>query len=977
MPDIKIPALFKKSFLDGDGILSVRGDEGLLYLLLNSNQSFPQDIAHGEDKLLVLDLKASQEQDVKIGDSETLSLRIKGGAEVGSELDIIRPDEDTSLLDAYNVKQFINDDTMYLVFRFDGQAEIGAALAQKWGNFGVDAGGEIHYAYLRPFRIPGHTSQAVLQEFFHHLRFPQNVVNLKQNPIPGEVLSLTYGGYLSANAGATWGYSITKSTDIALNKLDTTSAVQVEARAALSLGYHLAGHFELQVRRARSDDEKWARVTVKKAKARAFEGAADLDVNAEIETKGLPEKPDAFLEGLLEVRTTDLINKIKPILEADPQELIILLNNKIDDLTKHFFTAYLSKPLEEISSNQEINTLYNKLSEVKTIHDQLGYKVVGFIEDHLDDLDIDSVIDTIKEATKDLKEATGLEKIIDSDVWEFLNVLVDKEWIDLIDNTDDAFDTLKEKIETLKKVNLARLLTFIEAKKKALDLDDLFQKLEQLNPADLKQTAYTHLQELIHRLTGKLTAELSEEDIAKVQNEIKEILDNLQDFKKKLYDQFKEALNRSYELSIAYRYRHAKDNEALLDVEINLAAQEDNKNGVLFPSGTTLMKHALAGDFDKVLQFAANDRLVVRKGLLTHKVNQSSQINVHLFGWKYSTLHELITKTEHMIEQKDNGILHIYDIESQSIEKRKRRGEETEVMLAFNVISKGFQPKGSDLDKVLDAVSSLSSNYALRIKDPVTSEDELLEYLKFADYLKLIPKDYAGQRLDTENNNDHVIGFLREIESQLGIGENKDFGKVSVNYRLRYDGNALLHVFKSSQIDLAAEARRALRTVTAFAYQQFKPFRDMAEAYSEPAFYQHWKNNGLKTNVPGTLDFILDHPGKRISLSRQSRLNLDVLYDIEDDFIKALNRLDRILDRVAAEGGKPDRSDLEKVLKKFTSFQPKLNKWFGFGGRSVIHPFLAVLNRLTTAATGGRAWTTTLELKFEINDKTITKFLVS
>ena len=140
--------------------------------------------------------------------------------------------------------------------------------------------------------------------------------------------------------------------------------------------------------------------------------------------------------------------------------------------------------------------------------------------------------------------------------------------------------------------------------------------------------------------------------------------------------------------------------------------------------------------------------------------------------------------------------------------------------------------------------------------------------------------------------------------------------------------------------------------------------------------YQYWKSQGLQTTVPGSLEYKIGS-SKKIVLSQHTRLLLDVLYDVEDSFIKSLLKLDKILKSVAVKKRKPKAADLEKILTKFVGFQLKLNKWFGFGGRAVIHPFLAVLNRLITEANGGRAWTTTLEMKFQQNDKLVTKFLIS
>jgi len=101
------------------------------------------------------------------------------------------------------------------------------------------------------------------------------------------------------------------------------------------------------------------------------------------------------------------------------------------------------------------------------------------------------------------------------------------------------------------------------------------------------------------------------------------------------------------------------------------------------------------------------------------------------------------------------------------------------------------------------------------------------------------------------------------------------------------------------------------------------------------------------------------------------------MYGVEEDFIKSLLRVAALLAKVK-QGIDVTLPELERVLEKFVSFQSKLDKRFNFKERSVIHPFLAVINRLSDkVATEERPWTTTLEIKLEIGDQSITKFLTS
>lgn len=982
MTETKLSNLLDKSILNGDGTVTIRGDKDTLSNLLQSDAPFTDD---NIDEIFILDIRASPADDLKIGDAENLALGVKANASLVASLDIIRngDDEGIALLNEYGQEGFLTNDSMYLAFQVDADASVGAELKEKWakyglgGSFGIEVGGEVHFAYLRPFRVAGYTARGTLTEFFKHLRLPQNVQRVKDIPEPGEVLRLAYGGYLNASADLSWGYSMTRSTGHSLRTLDLKEKIFLEAKAKVGLAFGLAGNFEVEVRRCPEKDENWARVTVKKDRTRSFEFAADLNVNADIETKGLPAKPSEFLEGILGLRATNLLNQINGYVDqfadTDPKKIVDKLKEKADGLGKRFLDEFtnnvLGKTLDEISSNTDIQNLHKILVEIQQTHDELGARFVGFLEDELDGIDLASLIDKLKVVTNDMKEATGLQNLTDSKVWRLLEVLVDKEWIDLIENTDGAFEDLKGKIESIERANLDQLKTFIDTKKKALNLGVLLDDLASIDPSELQKDINTYLQDILERITGigaEQLKKLNIKEIGDVQKKIKELQGEIERFTERLYKQFKEALNRSYELSLAYQYRFARENDALLDVDINIAAKETQQNGMTIRSGADLMKDAVNGDFRDVFKFATLDRVVIRKGVLTHKVSRSHELSINLFGWQSSRIEELITKVEEVIEQKDDGVLHVYGIEAESISKRKRRDEQTAQNLAFKVLAEGFQPTGKDHERTIDVVTAMSSSYDLRVKDPDTSRKELREYLEFANDLGLIPIGYGG-----------VDGYLNEIAGELGLVSDDRFGAATLKYHLKYDAASMLNVFLSlEENQLRTISRNTLRSVANFAYRDFQPFRGVAEAYVEPDM----QSADLKTNLHGSFNYYInteDGQIKKIQLSRQERLILDVLYSIEEKFVKELLELDIIME-TAADGHRPKIDELEDSLKKFVRFQTKLNKWIDFNDRAVVPPFIAVLNTLTGVATKKpRTWKTTLEMKFEVNGKTVTKLLLA
>ena len=947
----KLSELLTKEFLNGDGLLTIQDNDSLFSLLLNSDESLSKKIFEGNDKLLIFNLDVNQVKDLSLGNSNSFSLSIKGGVKLNFELKLIwHGDEDISTLKEFNVENYLNDDIVFLILELSGEGEANATLKQSWanygvsGNFGIDAGGDAKFIYLRPFVISKNTPKSLFKTFFSNLRLPQNVLAIDKVPIEGEVLSFTYGGYLKMNAGIKWGYSINKMTDISFEQLNIKSKAYIQAKAGLNLGYKLAGNFDIQVTKGEKGDS-WARVILKKSKERNFEIAVDLSVGAKIETESLPDTPNEFLEAILDLRTTDLITKINALIQ-DPDKAIDLLKTELDDLTKYFLEKYLGKTLDQISSNQEIKDVYNRLNNIKEVYDELGSKMVGYLEDVIDEIDVNSIIGKIEKATDDLTNAIGLEKISENLVWEFLKIISDSEWIDIIQNVNWAFDKLKEKIKTIKKSNLDALKEFIDKKKASLNLDSLFKDIELLDPDKLKDNTNKYLIELVHRITGDKIKDLDDK-----LNEAKKIVFKVKDFSDSLYKKFKEALNSSYELSLAYNYRHSDEKDALIDVEINLSTN----------NGTELMQQALVGDFSSIFKIATDSQVLIHKGLLTHKIKRSSQLNISIFGWDYNCTSKLITNTEETIQQKDDGILYIYNTEVSSEEIINSDGETTEVKLVFNIISKCFQQTDKEAAEVIDTIDSLSSNYSLKINDPVTTDDELLKYIQLADYLQLIPAETGLQ------------GFLQEIKSQL----NSDYGNVSLFYRIKYDSTALLNIFTLPETALNANSRYALRNIGSVGYSEYSFFANLSEVYKEDSNYFRKKSDNLRIDSPGDFEYPTTS-GEKISLNQHQRKNLFEMYSYEDDFIKSLLHLKKIINSAESQNTKPEIEDLENSFKIFVNYQSILNEWMEFGGRSVINPLLAVLNRLTSIVSGNnKPYVTTLEIMFEKGNKTTRKFLVS
>ncbi len=271
---------FSKSFLDGKGNLELKTDNGAWKVLWEEDEPFHP----GVDKIADLSVcVASGDEPVRLGEAGNLDLTVSAEADAGGAVELVWPSEkDTNeLVKAYDLTSFLNDDQLYVALIFKGSAGAGAdAMLPQGGlsaSFRIGAGASAGYTHLRSFaRTLG--ARTILEELFQDTRFPQCVDEVTEIPEPGEVLALTYGGYLQLGATLNWGYRLNGVKGWQPGELDLSFSYLVKVAASMSLDYKLAGRHTLQARRGHAAG--WVRFIVNKKKDATLGFAADLDVDA-------------------------------------------------------------------------------------------------------------------------------------------------------------------------------------------------------------------------------------------------------------------------------------------------------------------------------------------------------------------------------------------------------------------------------------------------------------------------------------------------------------------------------------------------------------------------------------------------------------------------------------------------------------------------------------------------------------------------
>jgi hypothetical protein len=222
----------------------------------------------------------------------------------------------------------------------------------------------------------------------------------------------------------------------------------------------------------------------------------------------------------------------------------------------------------------------------------------------------------------------------------------------------------------------------------------------------------------------------------------------------------------------------------------------------------------------------------------------------------------------------------------------------------------------------------MSVQYALTYRDDKTKAEELTQYLDLAAMLGLIP------------NRELLIA---ELNSQFPDG----LGKVTVDYVVRYDDQAVRNAFTLSGDELADLARRTARQVIGAAYTGRDEKDWLARvgfAYQSPAFYELYKkgfpavlSDGKGVTLPG---WFTGGVPQQVALDDGMRLVIVKLFNVEKSYVKRLVSLDEVVDKLIKDKKPIPLKTLQKASGDFVSFADDLD------GISRENSFFAIFDKL-------------------------------
>lgn len=930
MPNLNLSKKDIPLWFSGEGEVVVQLNSGAL------NQPVPADAGN----LLNVNFNAGADQTLVFGAANSLKLGVKSST-TARLTPITAAGDPTAheLLAAHGLSDYFDahPDELILALRLGASADASAAESFRYGALAasgtLSAGGDVGFTYLRPYPR-NEALEPMIRDFVQRLRLPANVPT---PPEPGEVYAFEYGGYLKLSAGLSAGYELQGAPSFAIGQLQLSEHYKLSVIGKLTLGASVAGNFAVEVRAAADAAGMpmpgWARVIVRRKRANTFSVAADVNVDAKGDLKGLPKTGNEFLGALLGVNAKNWLNMIDRVRQLSD---FAALEKELDGLAKDFIAEWTGKAFGELAKVEEFTTLLGKVHRVIESYEKLDNTAITLFDRYFDRLNV------LTAKLDELRALTSWDRLkgeVDADLWSVVRQLTDGDplgWmlghITLHDAAGQpvkipSLKALQDRAEkTLAMVkdgahedirNLVRLA------KEHFPLDGFFTQLATVDTIpEIKAIAEQKLGHFAERLIGVSLKSLSNSDLGKAVTQLHQALEAAKTFEDRLYTKFKEAASQNLSFTLHTEYSRADERTALLDVMINLGEAE----------GREMLRAAGHGDFAAVLSEARPELVRLNEGVLTHRVARASAFNVNVLGWHsgwhYQGLDQVIVNTEQHVVTEQNGALTVLSTTDLLKERRRDRDGRkmyTNFLLRFIGESRGllrFDRRNQQY--LIDAITGMGAKYDLGFSDPETNRARLEYYLSFAQDFGLADQGASAASL------------IPLLERKGG----DDFGPVSVDYEVRYTEVGLRRLFAAAFDENAV--RLIMRRIILANYVRDDGLRSLGWAYWTPGVHALWRQQGFAQFISGSSGLLEFKPIQAspfpqlaappsVSLSREQRAGLSTLYSIEELFIRGCRRLDALIQqggRMSAHEFENALGDIGRGLELFDDFDEGVNTIF-------------------------------------------------
>jgi hypothetical protein len=877
------------------------------------------------------------------------------------------------LLKAAGIDDFFkrrdNSDKVVLVFDVGASGSGSAAGSFTYSalktTLELDAGADAGYTYARALDKTLKI-ELLLPAFFKTMRLPEQG---DRPPEAGEAIALRYGGYLKFSAEVAAGYQLTGTKDVSLGQLALSEKYDLSILGKIGLSAGVAGRYSILV--TGDDSPGWARVQVRRHRAKDMKVAADVTVDFKNDLTDLPADAHEFLGAVLGTNAKNFLTVFDKALELSDFEKF---TGAIDGLARKYVEEFTGKGFETLAAKTELQKFLARVNRIVTSYDTLEDRAVTLFDRYFDKLDdLTAFLDRIEGLTagglvalrKDLnpQRFAMLSQLTDGDPLGFL-----LEEVTVRGRRLDAIAELKKRAAAVRELIRGEahqdISDAIGVAKRSFAADKLFRELAKIDTiAELQAVANDKAGLFVTRLVGRSLD--SAPNLKQAFNEVHAVLARIDAFADRLFAAFKEAVNSSYKVALHSEYSRASENDSLIDVLINMAA----------PGGTGLLAQAGQGDFVEIIGIADTDRVRLREGTFTHRVRRDEAFRVNILGWhldyRYEGFDRVVTETEQRLIPSDHGITILNTATLEVERERKRRGEAMHVDFLLRALGESANVVRSDertREYLIETLSSLTARYQLNFTDEDTSMLELSDYLAFAKDLGL---DARG-------------ASLGDLEPLLARAPNGGFGRIDAAYEIRFGRDAVTALLAVKSVSAAGEAsiRNAMRHIVLSNYLKGETMHDVAFAYASPGVFSVFQAEGFATFQAAAQRVFavqLSNPAilapATVVLDRIERTVLSTLYHIENSMVNAIRNLYKLLNKGPISPAEfEDRlADFGSAMKDFDKFDQTTSA--GGIGTSTIFVMFDQLVRL--GAGGDSRSTAMLRLKAEANGKETEKVFLT
>jgi hypothetical protein len=945
MPKLNIKKQDMPLLLGGKGNLSV--DTGSL--------SLTSPLDETDASVFSVKLNAAGDRRVQFGQGKSAEIEVSKEANVTlTPVFSSSPDKQAKLLKLFGAAAFFrngsNTDKVVLIFDTGAAAGLSASGSFRYAalsaGFKLEAGINGRFGYMKALSRDL-TIRDLMYQFFRTMRLPEQGIHAPQ---PGEAISLQYGGYLRLGAEISTGYSLRGTKSVSLAELDLSEEYKLSVIGRIALSARVAGDYSILVSCAEEADfNNWARVRVRRRRSRELKFAADVNMgfaNA-IET---PATADEFLGAALGVNAKNILNVLAKAHELSDFEKF---RGATDKLAQRFVGELMHKGFAELTTKAEFNKFLAIANNVTESYQTVGDRAVTLFDRYFDRLDeLTGVLKWISEL--DEYALQTVRKRLNPTAWNILSQLTDGDPLGFLvgkitigNRKIDSLDELKRRAQDALALIQDRahgnIRGVIATAKESLGIDRLFRELAELDsPDELKSLADEKVGLFVSRLVGRSLA--SSADIKEAFKETKKVLDNLDEFRSRLYKTFKNAAQSSYKFALHAEYSRASETNNLIDVLINM-----NKS-----RGAELLAQAGKGNFGEILLNADPNLVRLKEGVFTHRTHRESAFNINIFGWHlnyhYEGFDRVITETKQRLIPSAHGIS-VFTQVGLEIERERKKQEEkihSNFLLRALAESKGVMDTvPGTTGHIMGILTSLISSYQLRFTDDNTSRAELEDCLAFA------------RELGLDKNGATVAG----LSPFLAAAPGGDFGKVTAVYDVKFNQqavDALLSIDALSELQEYA-IRSAMRQLVLSNYLRADSLHDVAFAYATPGTFATFRKSGANfVGGLGIREFPVSLPSSlaisapyKVHLSNAERRFLETLYNIENRMVKAVKILYRELgsQRMKKPLDLEERlADFGRAMNDFDSFD-QTNGGNNAVGASTMYAVFDALLRMVTGST--------------------------